>query len=286
MLKSIVKLVRVRHWVKNMFVFLPLFFAGNFFLIFQSSVILLFFSFCLAASTIYILNDIVDVENDRLHPEKKKRPIASGAISLNAAYIVLAFFLIGFVSTLLFLGHSAWFVVGYFIMNILYSFYLKNISIVDVSCISLGFVLRVMAGGSEADVFVSHWMIILIFLLTISLAFAKRRDDLVIDDNRTVFRKSSKGYSLVFLDVATSISFSITLISYILYSISPETIERLNSDKLYITSLFVFIGIMRYLQITIIDKNSGSPVEVLLKDRFLQINILIWIGTIAFFIYG
>ncbi|MBN3583014.1 UbiA prenyltransferase family protein [Algoriphagus aestuarii] len=286
MLTSILKLVRVRHWVKNIFVFLPLFFAGDFFLIFQSSIILLFISFCMAASTIYVLNDIVDVENDRLHPEKKKRPLASGSITQNTAYLILGFFFLGFVATLVFLGSSAWYVVGYFVLNIIYSFYLKNISIVDVSCISLGFVLRVMAGGSEADIFVSHWMIILIFLLTISLAFAKRRDDLVIDDNRTVFRKSSKGYSLVFLDVATSISFSITLISYILYSISPETIERLDSDKLYISSLFVFLGIMRYLQITIIDKNSGSPVEVLIKDRFLQINILIWIGTIAFFIYG
>lgn len=286
MFRSIIKLIRVKHWMKNMFVFLPMFFAGAFSLIFQSEVILLFVSFCLAASSIYILNDIVDVENDRLHPKKRKRPIASGEIPIKTAYVILGVFFLGFVSTLLFLGSSAWFVLGYFVMNILYSFYLKNISLVDVSCISLGFVLRVMAGGSEAGIYVSHWMIILIFLLTIALAFAKRRDDLVIDDNRTVFRKSSKGYSLAFLDIAKAISFSITLISYILYSISPETVASLGTDKMYITSLFVFLGIMRYLQITIIDRNSGSPVEVLLNDRFLQINILIWFGIMAYFIYG
>lgn len=286
MVRNFLSLLRIKHWMKNTFVFLPVFFAGKIGLVFSTHVAFVFLSFCLAASSIYILNDIIDVEEDRNHPLKRFRPIASGFFSKNTAAIILAVLVFLFFTSLTFIEHARWYVLGYFLLNILYSFLLKKISIVDVSCISIGFVLRVIAGGEEAQVFVSNWMIIMVFLLTISLAFAKRRDDLVIDVQKDSLRKSLSGYSIAFLDIAKSISFSITLISYVLYSISPEVIARIGSDKLYFTSLFVFLGIMRYIQITVVDKESGSPTDVLWKDRFLQITILLWGLTFLFILYG
>jgi decaprenyl-phosphate phosphoribosyltransferase len=286
LVRNFLSLLRIKHWMKNAFVFLPVFFAGKIGLVFSTHVAFVFLSFCLAASSIYILNDIIDVEEDRNHPLKRFRPIASGFFSKNTAVIILAVLVLLFFASLTFIEHARWYVLGYFLLNILYSFMLKKISIVDVSCISIGFVLRVIAGGEEAQVFVSNWMIIMVFLLTISLAFAKRRDDLVIDVQKDALRKSLSGYSIAFLDIAKSISFSITLISYVLYSISPEVIARIGSDKLYFTSLFVFLGIMRYIQITVVDKESGSPTDVLWRDRFLQITILLWGLTFLFILYG
>jgi|JI6StandDraft_1071083.scaffolds.fasta_scaffold30742_3 decaprenyl-phosphate phosphoribosyltransferase len=286
MIRNFLSLLRIKHWMKNTFVFLPVFFAGKIGLVFSTHVAFVFLSFCLAASSIYILNDIIDVEEDRNHPLKRFRPIASGFFSKNTAAIILAVLVLLFLASLTLIEHASWYVLGYFLLNILYSFALKKISIVDVSCISIGFVLRVIAGGEEAQVFVSNWMIIMVFLLTISLAFAKRRDDLVIDVQKDALRKSLSGYSIAFLDIAKSISFSITLISYVLYSISPEVIARIGSDKLYFTSLFVFLGIMRYIQITVVDKESGSPTDVLWRDRFLQITILLWGLTFLFILYG
>jgi decaprenyl-phosphate phosphoribosyltransferase len=285
-LKNIASLIRMKHWIKNGFVFLPVFFAGKIELVLTSNLIFVFISFCLASSSIYILNDIVDVNTDRLHPIKKQRPIASGFFSIPLSILFFSICSILFFVSLLLLKEASLFIISYFALNILYSFYLKRISIVDVSSISIGFVLREMAGGAEADVYVSHWMIIMTFLLTVSISFAKRRDDLVLVNKKESAIKSLKGYTIAFLDIAKSISFSITLISYILYSISAEVIDRIGSDKLYITSLFVFLGIIRYLQITIVEKNSGSPIDVLWKDRFLQIAIFLWTFTFLYIIYG
>lgn len=286
MLKAYIKLIRVKHWVKNFFVFLPAFFAGKPENLLSADTYLMFFAFCLGASSIYIINDIVDVEKDKLHPVKKKRPIASGKISVRQALVLFVIVLLIWSVILYFLQSAALFVLSYFIINVFYSFRLKNISILDVTSISIGFVLRVWGGGAVMDIEISHWMTIMVFLLSISMAFAKRRDDLLIDVEKTSIRKSLSGYTIPFLDIAKSISFSITLIAYILYSISPEVTERLGTDKLYITSLFVFCGIMRYIQISVVDKKAGSPVDLLLKDRFTQITILLWTLSLSIIIYG
>jgi len=292
MLKQLLSLLRVHQWVKNLAILLPLFFAGKISLLSETesllTVVQLFFAFCFAASAIYIINDLKDVEADRLHPKKSKRPIASGYFSPFQARII--FLIIVAIASVFFLQvkqEAQVFILLYFVLNIVYVFWLKNIAIVDVSCISLGFVLRILAGGAALDLFVSHWIILVTFLLTVSIAFAKRRDDLILQKNsETLFRKSQKGYTLAFIDVATSISFSVTLISYIIYSVSEDATQRIGSDKLYITSLFVFLGILRYLQISIVEENSGSPTKILRKDLFLQIVILLWIVTFALLIYG
>ncbi|MDD3877685.1 MAG: UbiA prenyltransferase family protein [Bacteroidales bacterium] len=286
-LSNLILLIRVKHWIKNAAVLLPLFFAGGILNVFQTSgfaeLIKLFFAFCLASSSIYIINDIVDVEKDKLHPEKCKRPIASGFFSIKSAIVIFLILFAFLIVLLTQMNASLYFVAGYFFLNVLYSFKLKQIAIVDVACISMGFVLRILAGGVAADVFVSQWMVIIVFLLTISIAFSKRRDDLILNKD---LRASLSGYNLQFIDIAKSISFSITLISYIMYSISNEVQERIGSDKLYITSLFVFLGIMRYLQISIVEEKSGSPVKILTRDLFLQIIILLWILTFTLIIYG
>lgn len=279
-------LIRIKHWLKNGFVLLPVFFAGRIELILSPDLLFVLLSFCLAASSVYILNDIVDAADDRLHPVKKYRPVASGYFSKQTALIMFAAMALLFLLSLALLHEARLYVLGYFILNILYTFVLKNISIADVSSIGVGFVLRVMAGGAGSEVYVSHWMIIMTFLLAVSIGFAKRRDDLVTVAEHEPERKKVNGYTAVFLDIAKSISFSITLISYILYSISAEVIARTGSDKLYITSLFVFLGIMRYIQITVVDRNSGSPVDVLWKDRFLQLVLFLWGLTFLIIIYG
>lgn len=286
-MKSILRLVRPKHWAKNVFVFFPLLFSGTIFDSFTWDLLLLFAAFCLAASAIYVINDLVDVEKDRLHPEKRFRPIASGEISPNQARGIFLGILVLLVGIGFFLRFEAViYVLAYFILNLCYSFYLKNLSILDVTSISLGFVFRVLAGGEEVGVEVTSWMVILVFLLTISLAFSKRRDDFQVGVDHTQLRKSNLGYSLAFLDIAKSISFSITLVAYILYSVDPDTIRRMGSDNLYFTSFFVFLGIMRYIQISVVDKNAGSPVKVLYKDRFIQLTILFWILTIGYILYG
>lgn len=285
-IQNFASLIRIKHWLKNGFVFLPVFFAGKIEMALTTELPFVFLSFCLAASSVYIINDIVDAEDDRLHPVKKNRPLAKRYFSKKTAVIMFIVMFTLFAASLMLLHSAYLYVIGYFILNMLYTFVLKNISIADVTSIGSGFVLRVMAGGEGSGVYVSHWMIIITFLLTVSIGFAKRRDDLATESENGQPRRQLNGYTPAFLDIAKSISFAITLISYILYSISAEVIARTGSDKLYITSLFVFLGIMRYIQITVVDKNSGSPVDVLWKDRFLQIVLLLWGLTFLIIIYG
>lgn len=286
--RNILRFIRVKHWVKNMAVFIPVFFAAQGEMIFSSELIMLYFAFCFAASTIYVINDIVDLPQDQMHPEKRNRPLASGFFSLGNAYVTIAFLLIPLSFLLVKLDNSFFYVLLYILLNLLYSFKLKKLSIVDVSCISLGFILRILAGGAAVGIYVSNWLIVIVFLSTLSLALAKRRDDLYLKGtgSKEVLRKALGGYTVDFLNVAISITLSITLIAYIIYSVSPEVMERMNSDKVYVTSLFVFLGVMRYLQITIVENKSGSPVSILWRDRFIQLNIIMWLLTFYMLLYG
>lgn len=288
-IKNILKLIRVHHWIKNIAVLLPTFFAGEALNVLTDNriieLIYLFIAFCVTSSIIYVINDSVDAGKDKLHPTKCKRPIASGFFSKRDGLIIVAVLLVIDIFLFLILEDSKWFVLAYFALNIAYSFKLKNIAIVDVTCISLGFLLRILAGGVAAMVVVSQWMIIIVFLLSISIAFAKRRDDLIIKKDGEELRKSQAGYNLAFIDAAKGISFSVTLVCYIMYSISDDVVARIGSDYVYSTSLFVFLGIIRYLQISIVRNNSGSPIKVLSKDLFMQFIIVSWVLLFSFLIY-
>jgi 4-hydroxybenzoate polyprenyltransferase len=286
---SIIQLIRPQEWLKNFFIFLPLFFGGhitdvNKFLL----TVVVFVAYSLSASSIYCFNDICDAKADKAHPGKFNRPVASEAISKKTAYIVMFILLVLSFIVIYSLPETVnWKVMEltgfYYLMNIAYCIKLKQIAILDVFIISTGFVIRVFAGGIVAGIYVSHWIVLLTFLLALFLSFAKRRDDVVIylsTDIKT--RKSVSRYSLEFVNQAISIIASIVIVCYILYTVSDEVISNFQTSYLYVTSVFVLAGLIRYLQLTIIDVKSGNPTKVLTKDRFLQLCVVGWI--ISFFI--
>lgn len=291
-----IKLLRPYQWLKNLFVFLPLFFDRH---ILEAEYVmpafLMFCAFSVAASGIYCFNDIYDVEADRKHPEKCKRPIASGAVSIATAYI-LVFFCFSLSLFIIALGD---FEIGgskkgllygvilfYVLLNIAYCVKLKQIAIVDVFIIATGFVLRVIAGGFATGIHLSHWIVLMTFLLALFLAFAKRRDDVVMyEDSGVKMRKNVNRYTLTFMNQLIAVVGCLTMMCYIMYTVSPEITSRFQSSYIYITSVFVLAGIIRYLQLTVVDVKSGSPTKVLMKDRFIQLCILGWILTFAVILY-
>ncbi|MGN1228086.1 MAG: decaprenyl-phosphate phosphoribosyltransferase, partial [Prevotella sp.] len=287
----VIKVARPTHWIKNLFVFLPVFFGGG--LLNTTDAVaaaLTFLSFSLAASAIYCLNDIIDVEADRAHPVKCKRPIASGAITIPQAYgmmtlsmlisIVLMFLLPeGQAKTILV-------IVAYFIINVAYCLRLKEYAIIDVCIIASGFVLRILAGGYATGVQLSKWIVLMTFLLTLFLAFAKRRDDVLrMNITGQAPRKNTSRYNLTFINQAITITAAVMLVCYIMYTVSPEIISQFGTDKLYLTSILVILAILRYLQISVVDEKSGDPVKVALSDRATQFILLAWLLSFLVIIY-
>lgn len=292
-MKNIVILLRPQQWLKNGFIFIPLFFdhkLTDWYCL--CSAILAFFAYSFAASAIYCLNDLIDVEADRKHPKKCKRPIAAGVISKVQALLLVALCLgVAFAIASLLEGNAQWKVMGilgvYIIINIAYCLKLKQMAIVDVFIISVGFVLRIFVGGFATGVVLSQWIVLMTFLLALFLAFAKRRDDVVIyEDTGVLARKNVNRYNLPFMNQVIGVVSSITMVCYIMYTVDPEVIARMGSRYVYLTSVFVLAGIIRYLQLTIVDVKSGSPTKVLMKDRFVQCSIIGWIITFVLIIYA
>lgn len=286
------RLIRPLQWLKNLFVYLPMFFGGY---LFNGTMwivsTLAFIAFSLMASAIYCINDIKDVKSDREHPEKMKRPIASGKVSITSAWILCLLLITGSEAICMFaLGPKALeltFVVNlYLVLNIAYCFGLKHISIVDVLIIAVGFVLRLVAGGVSCGIELSPWIVLMTFLLTLFMAFAKRRDDVIIRESTgVVTRKNTVGYSLPYLNLVLSMLAGVTMVCYIMYTVSPEVVERFNNPYIYASSIFVLAGLIRYLQIAIVKSKSGSPTKILLHDRFIQACCIMWILFFAAIIY-
>ena len=288
----VIKLLRPAQWAKNGFAFLPLFFGGQLFNIPSIMACLVAFAaFSFAASSIYCFNDIWDVKADKLHPKKCKRPVAAGTVSIKAAYAVMAVcFILSMIILFLFGGVAKYWLIllisGYWLMNIAYCIRLKQFVIIDVIIISAGFVIRLFVGGIASDIPLSEWIVIMTFLLALFLAFAKRRDDVVLFQNTGISpRKNTNRYNLEFMNQVITIIATVTIVAYIMYTLSPEVIARFNSKHIYLTALFVLMGIIRYLQLTIVDLNSGSPTKILLKDLFVQCCIIGWIIAFLFIIY-
>lgn len=286
---EVLKLLRINQWLKNGFIFAPLFFSGHLFDLDKIEMcIYAFAAFSLSASSIYIINDMNDVEKDKLHPVKKNRPFTKGTVKKNTGIILF----VVFASSSLLLAYNInfnFFVVllSYFIMNLLYSYGLKKISLIDIIIISVGFVLRVTAGGVVTQIEISHWLYIMTFLIALFIAFAKRRDDVLIEmETGEKMRKSISGYNLEFISSAISILCGVLIVSYLLYITSPEITTRFQNKPIYISTMFVIIGVLRYLQITLVEKNSGSPTKILAKDRFIQFIIAGWVLFFAFIIYS
>jgi len=288
-IKDYIALLRIPQYSKNLFIFLPLFFAQQM----QEperlfKVFLAFLGFCLLASAVYILNDLCDIEEDRHHPKKKYRPLPAGRITKGSA--------IGLMVCLLALGLSIAYILSlqmfylcllYIILNLAYSVKLKHIPILDIMIIAICFVIRIFVGGAVGGVPIYMWIVIMTFLLALFIALGERRDDVIIFiETNNMLRKSINGYNLRFIDASMMVMAAVVVVAYLMYTVSPEITAKFKTDKLYITSIFVLMGVMRYLQITMLEENSGRPTEILLKDIFIQMSIIGWILSFAILIYG
>lgn len=287
-MKAYIQLIRPKDWAKNMFLFIPLFFSGMFFETTKLGELAIgFLCFSLVASSIYIMNDYRDIEDDKKHPVKRLRPLASGAVNKNTAIAIAVLFLIVGFTVAWFLRDKFMFILGiYFLMNVGYSFGLKNIPILDIFIISVGFVLRIKAGSVISLIPLSEWLIIMVFLLALFMAFAKRRDDVLLKlSSGDDMRKAVKGYNLEFINTALSLICAVIIVAYLMYTKSPEVEQRLQTYRLYYTCIFVLAGIFRYLQLVFVQQNSQSPTKILYKDRFIQVTILLWILSFYVILY-
>lgn len=275
-----IKLVRPQQWVKNLFIFAPLFFTFEY--TFGGIILVLagFILFSFAASALYAFNDILDKEEDQKHPEKKHRPISSGQISARSASILSIVLLIVSLVGAAFLSTDFFSILLiYVLMNIAYSIKLKHISILDISLISIGFVLRIFAGAALVNVEPTNWIVLVTFLLALFLALAKRRDDVLLVDEGLKTRKNVDGYNLEMINAGMVFMAGVTTVAYIMYTLSDDVIARLDSSNTYLTSFFVIVGILRYMQITFVENRSGNPTSILLNDLFLKLIILGWLSS-------
>lgn len=290
-MKNLIRLIRPKQWIKNLIVLLPVFFGGA--LLHPSAIyagLITALSFSFAASSIYCLNDIIDIEDDKHHPIKCNRPLASGAISIPQGYTLMVLMLIlSMASTFLLYDHqleTAGVIAFYWLLNIGYCLKLKQYAIIDVCIVAFGFVLRVLAGGISTSIHLSKWIVLITFLLMLFLSFAKRRDDVVrMNETGHAPRQNTIRYNLTFINQAITITSSVTLVCYIMYTVSPETIQNFHTDYLYLTSVFVLVGLLRYIQIAVVDKKSGDPTKVILRDRFTQLIVLAFGLAFLFIIY-
>lgn len=292
-MKKYLKLLRVEQWVKNLFVFVPLFFSGNIKNIdLLTKSIFAFIIFSLAASVVYILNDYNDIEADRKHPEKRRRPLASGAISKSQAIGIFVILIVLDISLVFFaqsyfhenLWKFAIIIGSYFFMNLAYTFRLKHVPIIDISIIALGFVLRVLAGGYITGITISQWAILLTFVLALVLAIGKRRGELINAQVSGKTRKALDGYNVQFADIALSISVTLAIVCYIMFTLSPEVQAKFH-QRVFYTVIFVVFAFLRYLQQTLVYNRTESPTKIVYRDRYIQITLLLWVATFLIQIY-
>ena len=292
MINSILRLTRPKQWIKNFFVFIPMFFGGELFDLHSVWLaVLTFFAFSMIASSIYCYNDIVDVDADRHHPVKCLRPIASGEVSIRMGYILMILtFCLGMGVLLLLppevMSQVMAVIVFYYVLNLAYCSKLKQFAILDVCIVAFGFVLRILAGGFACELALSNWIVIMTFLLTLFMSFAKRRDDVLrMNETGEAPRKNTVRYNLTFINQAITITASVTLVCYIMYCVSPEVSERFDTPYLYLTFVFVLLGLLRYIQIAVVDEKSGDPTKIILRDHFSQIIVVAWILSFLLMIY-
>ncbi|MFC2175608.1 UbiA prenyltransferase family protein [Bacteroidota bacterium] len=286
-MKNYIGLFRVQQWVKNLFLFLPAFFARAFNTETGFHLVLAFLVFSVLASSVYILNDIIDAPADRLHPEKKHRPIAANKIGAHSAGIIGLIMAAVALTCAYFISLQFLFACCiYLTLNLAYSFGLKKIALIDITIVSIGFLIRLFIGGVISNVPISNWMYIMTFLLAMLLSIGKRRDDLLILKNEDKqISELMPGYSLAFVNVVSVMLSTIIIVAYIMYSISKEVTTRVGSEYVYVTSLFVFLGILRYLQLAFIAETTGNPTNILLKDNPIKLAVLGWILTYGIFLY-
>jgi len=287
-IKNWVALLRPRQWVKNLFVLLPAFFVGritDFSLLGRTLIAAV--SLCAIASAVYIVNDVRDREADRRHPTKRNRPLAADRVPVTGALVLASFLSIAGFAAAWALGAPVAELFGlYLVLNLAYSFGLKRAPILDIFIVSAGYVIRIFIGGAVGNVRISMWIIIMTFLLTLFITLGKRRDDmLILDESGVKTRKALDGYDLPFIDAAMMIMAAVNVVSYIMYTVSPEVIAKFHTNKLYITTLFVLLGTLRYLQLTYVQKRTCCPTDILYEDRFIQLTLVGWVLAFMVIIY-
>ena len=286
-LAGIVVSMRPRQWIKNLVVFAPLIFAKK--LMFLPSLeraAAAFGLFCCASGAVYIVNDLFDADRDRKHPLKARRPIASKALGTLPAVTAAILLLTGALMAAFALSPPFGAVLlAYVVVNLVYSFWLKEVVIIDVMVIASGFVLRAVGGALIIDVPISHWLIMCTILLSLFLALCKRRQELESLANAPSHRSSLRDYSLEFIDQMINVVTPSTLVTYILYSVSPEVQEKLGTSHLYLTVPFVLYGIFRYLYLVHQKGAGGNPTQALLSDRPLLLCVGLWSLTVIILLY-
>ena len=289
MIKNYFKLLRIPQWIKNFFVFVPLVFSQHLFEINYFLLALAGFAiFCLASSTVYVINDVMDVELDKVHPVKKFRPIASGKISSRNA-LIMAFVLILILGAALTRFHSGFAVavLSYFVLNIFYSFSFKHIVLLDIFSIAAGFMLRVVAGGLIIDVAISSWLLLTTMFISLFLAVIKRQSELKLnnEDTNPVTRKVLSLYSMDFTNQIATVTASGVIICYAIYTVSARTVSIFGTENLIYTTPFVVFGIFRYMYLVYISNKGENTTEIMLTDLPMILNILLYILIVTLIIY-
>lgn len=272
MSRAILQLLRPGSWFKNVFVLAPAFFAGE---LLDAAVparsLLAALAFCLLSSAVYCMNDIRDAEADRRHPYKKLRPIASGQVSKGVAAVVAVLLLLLSLSLAAVIGRPAlvWVLLAYLCINIMYSLWLKRKPLIDISIVAIGFVLRIFAGSIAAGCTASAWIVMVTFLLSLFLVMGKRREDAAY--------ASGGIYTPRFIDASMVALGACTIVIYIIYTVLPSPSKTITSDYFYITAIPVTIGILRYMQICLVDNRGGRHSAILFRDSVILWCILIYI---------
>jgi 4-hydroxybenzoate polyprenyltransferase len=288
-IRETIRLLRPKQWLKNFFVLAPLIFSKTLFSV-QSDLASVkgFVVFCLVASSVYIINDIRDVDADRAHPIKRKRPIAAGTISAANALVIVVLLLA--LSSIIAIGMDARFlaVIGtYLALNIAYSLKLKDVFLLDVFIIAAGFMLRVLAGAYAIGVQVSSWIVLCTMFIALFLGFAKRRGEIILlgQVRGERDRKVLSLYQVAFIDQMLTIAAAGTVISYALYTVSARTLEVLGTDKMIYTTVFVLYGIFRYLYLVHNGETTENPTAALTSDPGIVVTGIFWILSCVTLIY-
>ncbi|MDE6207691.1 MAG: decaprenyl-phosphate phosphoribosyltransferase [Muribaculaceae bacterium] len=286
--KDMLRLLRPHQWIKNGVVFLAMIFGGRFFdADCWLATSLATISFCLMSSCIYCINDVIDCKYDRIDPVKCKRPIASGRVSASEALVTaLVAALLSLAVSLVWLPAACTGVLAaYLCLNILYCVALKHVVLVDVMVIALGFVLRLEAGGIASHIWLSQWIVIMVFLLALFLALAKRRHEVVLVNRseKQEGRRSVTGYTVPFLNASLSMLGAVLILGYVMYTLQPR--NGVEYEYLYVTALPVLFGIMRYLQLTIVENRSGSPSKIAYSDGPMLITGAVWFVSFMLLVY-
>ncbi|KPL00651.1 MAG: phosphoribose diphosphate--decaprenyl-phosphate phosphoribosyltransferase [candidate division Zixibacteria bacterium SM23_73_3] len=287
-MRTILTTLRPQQWVKNFVLFAGLIFSqnlGRLDLILET--LAGFALFCLLSSSAYIFNDILDVESDRKHPLKSARPIAKGEFKISTA--IFLFIILALISLGLSVSLSPLFALTaliYFILNLLYSLYLKHVVIIDVMCIALGFVIRAVAGAVLIGVEISAWLVVCTTLLALFLGFGKRRHELLLlETQASDHRKILSEYSPYFLDQMISVVTASTVVAYAFYTLSPEVETKLGTGHMELTIPFVLYGVFRYLYLIHQREGGGSPTRMLLNDKPILVNVLLWLLAVILIVY-